>query len=101
MNRILKAGGLIVSGFLALSACDSSAPTNDSANAAATNQAAREAASEMHNQMTANDMADDRMGMQGMNDMHDMGNMQGGPMNNIQSAPMTNSMPMEDEPGDM
>ena len=104
MNRILKRGAFVLTGFLVLTACDNPAQTNESANAAAaaTNQAARESAREMHNQMNAEGMSDDQhRGMQGMNDMHDMGNMQGGAMGNMEAAPMNNSMSMKDDSGDM
>ena len=105
MNRILKRGAVVLTGFLVLTACDNSAQTNESVNATAaatTDQAARASAREMHNQMNAEGMADDQhRGMQGMNDMHDMGNMQGGAMGNMQAAPMNNSMPMKDDSGDM
>ena len=106
MNRILRPGALVFTGFLALTACNSPAQTDEGANAtaAATNQAARDAAREMHSEMTANDMDDQHGGMSGMggmNDMHGMGNMQGGAMNKTKDAPMNSSMPMEDESKDM
>ena len=105
MNRFLILNAITVSGFLGLTACNSPAQTNETANAAvATNQAARDAAHEMHDEMTANEMGDQHRGMSGMggmNDMHAMDNMQAGPMNSMKDPPMNGAMPMENESGDM
>jgi hypothetical protein len=84
---------------LAATACNSPAPTDQSDNT--TVNAAEAAAREMHNQMSANEMAHDQhSGMQGMNGMG-MGNMPADSMGNMQGNSMNSTMPMEDDSGHM
>ena len=101
--QIRSYGALLLLGAMSVAACNNSAQTNNSANAAETaNQAAREAAREMHNQMSANEMEDGHhFEREGTDGMHDMGNMQTSSKGNMQGNSMTNSMPMKDDSDDM